>query len=1138
MGGVAPTTFYPFYNTQSAHISILSYDTPTSSSYLMGTGMTEDLAISTLAGDYGTPAAAYSVRKVRTAYSGALMDVRRSLDNVTSSIGYVSNGDLDTGSLLTFVRTEGNSYLPGAYSGLAAAYSLRRVSGSYTGSAIDVRRDSDNYIFPVGFTSSGDLDTQTLLQTLNTGSNIIPYSNDFTQARWNLTNTQITSSVILGPFGRGSGSFLNETSTNDIHRIFESFITPTSSIHSISVFVKKQHRRYIALGSTPNMGNNSSVLFDLDTTSSLFTVNNGTGFQTITSSIHSVDDGWFRLSYVFRQGRNDVYPILYLVNSPSVYTNIPPGYVGQPGTGSYIYGFQYTTGSILQPYIETTGSARYNQPITNPMGYVTQWYDQSGNGRHVTQTATGSQPLIVSSGSLITENGKPALSFDGTNDYLDASSITTNNPKSIFVFAKNQYIGGAERVLFDSISTNQATFYKDGSGVVNLAFGVNAGTSFTLNTSSNIYSILHDGASSNVYLNSSTQILNNSNLGTNSFNGLRIGAGRNTPNVLWTGTISEFILYSGSQASNRPLIENNINNYYNIYTGSNQGFVARWYDQSGNNRHASQTATGSQPLIVLSGSVISSGTKPSIYWKTNGFDNLIFTQINNIQTVFHTSQLVETGSDQSYLLGDTGIFEYAAGANSPQTWLNSQYTLAQIRDGFNFINGTSYNLTTKNRDLNRNLITLIHTAAVGTANQISIDRGNPRSWRGYIQEITLYTSSQASNREPIEYNINNYYNIYPQTSSFATSSFTIKADSGSISGSLNNRLTSGIAASGPLGLITVSRTGSNSLTIARNGVTSSFAVPASGALSTGLYLGAINNNGIAVGNSPVNISFASVGTGLTGADALNLNRLVYSLQYNLGRPDPDYTAILNYATIQGYTLPTLAVQLHQNRLINDLKAAGIWGKLDSFVVFATNGNSNFALIDWKRLSQYTAVNSPSFTPNQGFAGNGSTSYINTNYNPSVDGINFSQNNASMGIWRRILGAGISGGSGEMGALQSSPAVVTRMTVSRGFNLSGFNDAGPGGIPVTNIASTGLISMNRVNSTTYNFFNNGVLYEQRTQVTTGLPNLNLYIFGHNYDNTFIQPNQSQFSMVYMGADLTNEQVDFTNALNRYLTAISS
>jgi hypothetical protein len=109
----------------------------------MGTGMTEDLAISTLAGDYGTPAAAYSVRKVRTAYSGALMDVRRSFDNVTSSIGYVDSGDLDTGSLLDWT-IPGRNDLPGEYEGLAAAYSLRKVSASYDGYAIRVRRDLNN----------------------------------------------------------------------------------------------------------------------------------------------------------------------------------------------------------------------------------------------------------------------------------------------------------------------------------------------------------------------------------------------------------------------------------------------------------------------------------------------------------------------------------------------------------------------------------------------------------------------------------------------------------------------------------------------------------------------------------------------------------------------------------------------------------------------------------------------------------------------------------------------------------------------------------------------------------------------------------------------------------------------------------
>jgi len=47
-------------------------------------------------------AAAYSVRRLRTAYTGALIRVRRSNDNTEQDIGYQSNGDLDTTALATF----------------------------------------------------------------------------------------------------------------------------------------------------------------------------------------------------------------------------------------------------------------------------------------------------------------------------------------------------------------------------------------------------------------------------------------------------------------------------------------------------------------------------------------------------------------------------------------------------------------------------------------------------------------------------------------------------------------------------------------------------------------------------------------------------------------------------------------------------------------------------------------------------------------------------------------------------------------------------------------------------------------------------------------------------------------------------
>ena len=44
----------------------------------------------------------------------------------------------------------------------------------------------------------------------------------------------------------------------------------------------------------------------------------------------------------------------------------------------------------------------------------------------------------------------------------------------------------------------------------------------------------------------------------------------------------------------------------------NDGFVATWYDQSGNDRDATQATAGSQPQIVDNGSVVTEGGKPAI----------------------------------------------------------------------------------------------------------------------------------------------------------------------------------------------------------------------------------------------------------------------------------------------------------------------------------------------------------------------------------------------------------------------------------------------------------------------------------------------------------------------------------------------
>lgn len=98
--------------------------------------------------------------------------------------------------------------------------------------------------------------------------------------------------------------------------------------------------------------------------------------------------------------------------------------------------------------------------------------------------------------------------------------------------------------------------------------------------------------------------------------------------------------------------------------------------------------------------------------------------------------------------------------------------------------------------------------------------------------------------------------------------------------------------------------------------------------------------------------------------------------------DTDYQAILDEAGVQGYALPSSAQQIVQNQLMIDIKASGEFAKRDVIFVFANDAStSDFALINWKDPTGNKAslVNSPAFISNQGFEGDNSSAYINTNY---------------------------------------------------------------------------------------------------------------------------------------------------------------
>jgi len=86
--------------------------------------------------------------------------------------------------------------------------------------------------------------------------------------------------------------------------------------------------------------------------------------------------------------------------------------------------------------------ASVSSSITIQTG-VQKWADLSGNGRDLIQDTTNNQPAHNS----VTLNGKPTVTFDGTNDFLRTASFTLNQPYTYFFVFRYESSATGGRVL-------------------------------------------------------------------------------------------------------------------------------------------------------------------------------------------------------------------------------------------------------------------------------------------------------------------------------------------------------------------------------------------------------------------------------------------------------------------------------------------------------------------------------------------------------------------------------------------------------------------------------------------------------------------------------------------------------------------
>ena len=238
--------------------------------------------------------------------------------------------------------------------------------------------------------------------------------------------------------------------------------------------------------------------------------------------------------------------------------------------------------------------------------------------------------------------------------------------------------------------------------------------------------------------------------------------------------------------------------------------------------------------------------------------------------------------------------------------------------------------------------------------------------------------------------------------------------------------------------------------------------------------------------------------------------------------DSDYQAILDYATTQGYTLPSASQQALQNQLVVDLKDAGVWSKLDIFYLFATDGDSDFASINWKDPNTFeiTEVNSPTFTTNQGFSSDGASSYLNTNFNLSTSGTNYTQDDMGL-IFATSKLADLTS-SRPFGTSATANYLSLRTDIARFWINSGTHIQ----MGTFQTIDDQLIFGNRTSATLVNTRKTELATLTTNTATntinsTTLPSENMYILGSN--NTFWNSTNTS-SLFALGSNLSTSEME--------------
>ena len=250
--------------------------------------------------------------------------------------------------------------------------------------------------------------------------------------------------------------------------------------------------------------------------------------------------------------------------------------------------------------------------------------------------------------------------------------------------------------------------------------------------------------------------------------------------------------------------------------------------------------------------------------------------------------------------------------------------------------------------------------------------------------------------------------------------------------------------------------------------------------------------------------------------------------------DPAAKALFARMSVQ----PNDARKAVINNLIKSFKSSGFWAKSDCIYIVAAH-DAQAARLNWK-ADQFnlTAVNAPTFTVDRGYAGNGTTSYLDTGFNGSTAGGLFTQNSAHVGAWNRTSRAGAD--LCLLGIRASTTNYTNLFPRSSGNAFIGRVNGPTNHLSVAETESKGHFLANRSGATAAEGYKNGASVVSNSAASVAIPNGNILLLARGVvsgsPDTF---STDQIAQASIGASLSGAEVTaMYNALLTYMSAVGA